>query len=113
MLIRSNNVSDCRRMIPSRRAVFLLATTLFLLSYTSGETACWADALAGIDENILSMSSGSVYRVLDDPRAMTFWVPLSRVTICDQVGEMEGQIITYFEIRNEDAIQMVRALRER
>ena len=56
------------------------------------------------------MDSTALYRVLDDWRAVVFWLPLSKVTICDQVDdEME----IYYEIRNQDQNQMVRAIRER
>jgi hypothetical protein len=59
------------------------------------------------------MASKSVYRLLDDPRAVVFWFPLSTVTICDQVGNVDDEIAIYYEIRNHDQNQMVRAIRER
>jgi len=59
------------------------------------------------------MDSTAVYRVLDDRRAVAFWLPLSKVTICDQVGNVGDEIAIYYEIRNQDENQMVRAMRER
>jgi hypothetical protein len=59
------------------------------------------------------MDSQAVYRVLDDWRRIVFWLPLSKVTICDQVGDVGDQMMIYYEIRNQDENQMVRAMRER
>ena len=59
------------------------------------------------------MDSQAVYRVLDNSAAAVFWFPLSTVTICDQVGNVDDEIAIYYEIRNHDQNQMVRAIRER
>ena len=85
---------------------------LFLMS-TPAESACVDDAVARVHRNTLLMDSKTVYRVLDDPRAVVFWLPLSKVTICDQVGNVDDEIAVYYEIRNQDKNQMVRAVRER
>ena len=88
----------------------LLSIILLLLMSAPGESACVNDALNRVDKDTLLMDSTALYRVLDDWRAVVFWLPLSKVTICDQVDdEME----IYYEIRNQDPNQMVRATRER
>ena len=88
----------------------LLSIILLLLMSAPGESACVNDALNRVDKDTLLMDSTALYRVLDDWRAVVFWLPLSKVTICDQVDdEME----IYYEIRNQDPNQMVRAMRER
>ena len=93
------------------RIFFAVFFFLFLSSVSQG--ACWEDALDTVDRDLLVMRSGAIYRILDDPAATALWVPLSRMTICDQTGYLDGEIVTYFEIRNEDATQMIRATRER
>ena len=104
-----------RRAAGSRRQFsrFLLSIILLLLMSTRAESACVDDALARVDTDILLMASKAVYRVLDDRRAVVFWLPLSTVTICDQVGNVDDEIVIYYEIRNQDQNQMVRAMRER
>ena len=88
----------------------LLSIILLLLMSAPGESACVNDALNRVDKDTLLMDSTALYRVLDDWGAVVFWLPLSKVTICDQVDdEME----IYYEIRNQDPNQMVRAMRER
>jgi hypothetical protein len=88
----------------------LLSIILLLLMSAPGESACVDDALNKVDKDTLLMDSTALYRVLDDWGAVVFWLPLSKVTICDQVDdEME----IYYEIRNQDQNQMVRAMRER
>ena len=92
---------------------FLLSIVLLLLMSTPGESACVDDALDRVNRDTLLMASKSVYRLLDDPRAVVFWFPLSTVTICDQLGNVDDEIAIYYEIRNQDENQMVRAVRER
>jgi hypothetical protein len=92
---------------------FFLAVLLILFLSSVSQGACWGDALDTVDRDLLVMRSGAIYRILDDPAATALWVPLSRITICDQTGYVDGEMVTYFEIRNEDATQMVRATRER
>jgi len=92
---------------------FILAGLLLLLLSSVSQGACWGDTLDTVDRDVLVMRSGAIYRILDDPAATAFWYPLSRMTICDQTGYADDEIVTYFEIRNEDATQMVRATRER
>jgi hypothetical protein len=92
---------------------FLLSIVLLLLMSTPGESACVDDALDRVNRDTLLMASKSVYRLLDDPRAVVFWFPLSTVTICDQVGNVDDETAIYYEIRNHDQNQMVRAIRER
>ena len=88
----------------------LLSIILLLLMSAPGESACVNDALNRVDKDTRLMDSTALYRVLDDWGAVVFWLPLSKVTICDQVDdEME----IYYEIRNQDQNQMVRAMRER
>jgi hypothetical protein len=98
---------------PLRWSHFPLALLLLFLMSTPGESACVDDALQRVDKDALRMKSNATYRVLDDWRAVVFWLPLSKVTICDQVGNVENELVIYYEIRNHDQNQMVRALRER
>jgi hypothetical protein len=92
---------------------FLLSIILLLLMSTPVESTCLDDALATLDADTLIMVSTSVYRLLDDRRAVVFWLPLSKVTICDEVGNVGDEMALYYEIRNHDQNQMVRAMRER
>jgi hypothetical protein len=92
---------------------FLLSIILLLLMSTPAESTCIDDALARVDRGTLIMASKSVYRLLDDPRAVVFWFPLSKVTICDDVGNVGDEMAIYYQIRNQDQNQMVRAIRER
>ena len=71
------------------------------------------DALDSVEQDTLLMDSTAVYRVLDDWKAVVFWLPLSKVTICDQVGNVDDEIVIYYEIRNQDQNQTVSAIRER
>jgi hypothetical protein len=80
---------------------------------TAAESACINDALSKVDKDTLLMDSTAVYRVLADWRAVVFWLPLSKVTICDQVGNVDDEMVVYYEIRNQDQNQMVSAIRER
>ena len=82
---------------------------LFLLS-TAVQSACVDDALQRVDRDALLMKSNAVYRVFDGWSTIGLWLPLSKVTICDQVGDI-GDI--FYEIKNQDDNQMVRAMRER
>ena len=91
----------------------LLSGLLLLLMSAPAESTCVNDALNRVDKDTLLMNSTAVYRVLDDWRAVVFWLPLSEVTICDQLGNVDDEIAIYYEIRNQDQNQMVRAVRER
>ena len=91
----------------------LLSIVLLFLMSTAAESACVDDALARVNNDTLLMQSNSVYRILDDRRALVFWLPLSQVTVCDQMGNVDDEIAIYYEIRNHDTNQMVRAVRER
>ena len=91
----------------------LLIIILLLLMSAPAESTCVNDALNRVDKDTLLMDSTAVYRVLDDWRAVVFWLPLSEVTICDQLGNVDDEIAIYYEIRNQDQNQMVRAVRER
>jgi hypothetical protein len=96
-----------------RLAQGFLAVLLLLFMSPVAQGACWGDALDTVDRDLLVMRSGAIYRLLDDPAATALWFALSRITICDQTGTVGDEIVTYFEVRNEDANQMVRATRER
>jgi len=41
---------------------------------------------------------------LGDPRLVAFCFPLARISICDQVGFVGDQAMTYYEIRNKDDV---------
>ena len=56
------------------------------------------------DRDLLIMRSGAVYQLLGDPRLVAFWFPLARISICDQVGFVGDQAMTYYEIRNKDDV---------
>jgi hypothetical protein len=104
------------RIAAGSRRVFsrsLLSVILLLLMSAPAESACVNDALNRVDKDTLLMDSTAVYRVLDDWRAVVFWLPLSKVTICDQVGNVDDEIVIYYEIRNQDQNQTVSAIRER
>jgi hypothetical protein len=103
-------VAACWRL---RFSHFLPAGVLLFLISTAAESACVDDALQRVDRDALLMKSNQVYRLLDDWRSVVFWLPLSKVTICDQLGNIEDELMVYYEIRNHDQNQMVRALRER
>ena len=92
---------------------FFIAVLLLVLMSSVAQGACWEDTLDTVDRDLLVMRSGAIYRILDDPAVTAFWIALSRITICDQTGNVGDQIVTYVEVRNEDANQMVRATRER
>ena len=49
------------------------------------------DALDSVEQDTLLMDSTAVYRVLDDWKAVVFWLPLSKVTIYDQVGNVDAR----------------------
>ena len=91
----------------------LLSIMLLLWMSTPAEGDCTDDALDSVEQDTLLMDSTAVYRVLDDWKAVVFWLPLSKVTICDQVGNVDDETEIYYEIRNHDQNQMVRAIRER
>ena len=104
-----------RMLALSRRECprLLLSILLLLWMSTPAEGDCMDDTLDRVEQDALLMDSAAVYRVLDDWRAVVFWLPLSKVTICDQVGNVDDEIAIYYEIRNQDQNQMVRAIRER
>jgi hypothetical protein len=104
------------RMVAGGRlkfSCFLLSIMPLFLMSTLAESACINDALDRVNGDTLLMASQSVYRLLDDPRAVVFWLPLSKVTICDQWDDVDDDIAIYYKIRNQDENQMVRAMRER
>lgn len=96
-----------------KSSCFLLSIILLFLMSTPAESACIDNVLYRVDTDTLLMDSQAVYRVLDDWSRVVFWLPLSRVTICDQVGDVGDEMMIYYEIRNQDENQMVRAMRER
>jgi hypothetical protein len=91
----------------------LLSLVLLLLLSTPAESFCVDDVLQGIDKDTLLMRSNAAYRVLDDRRAVVFWLPLSKVTICDELGNVNDEMMIYYDIYNHDQNQTVPALRER
>lgn len=85
----------------------------FVLALTGlTAAACWDDTLDNRTGDLLLMRSGAAYRVLNAP-ATAFWLPLARVTICEQLVNVDGELLTYYELRNQDANQFVLAGRER
>ncbi|MGH7794460.1 MAG: hypothetical protein ACREQ2_06130 [Candidatus Binatia bacterium] len=91
--------------------LFISAAFVFALSGAAA-AACWDDGLDSKNGDLLVMRSGAVYRVLNAP-ATAFWLPLARFTICNQVVNVDGEMLTYYEVRNQDANQLVMAGRER
>jgi len=51
------------------------------------------------------MRSNAVYRILDAWRAVVFWLPLSKVTICDEFGNVNDEVMIYYDIYNHDQNQ--------
>jgi hypothetical protein len=101
------------RLIRCRWFLFLGATLLFAMS-SAANAACWRDAVDRRSGNLLAMRSGAVYRVLEDPARTAFWLPLTRLAICDQVVvNAMGEAMAIYEIRNEDDNELVTALRHR
>lgn len=92
----------------------LFFSGLFLVfTSAAADAACWDDALGAVRGELLVMRSGAIYRILNGPNAIAFWLPPARVTICEQIADTAPQPVSYFELRNQDANQMIRALRER
>jgi hypothetical protein len=105
-----------QRMVAGRHkgfSRFLLSVVLLFLLSTPAESACVDDVLEKVNRDTLLMDSQAVYRVLDSRGGVVFWLPPSKVTICDQVGNVDDEMVIYYEIRNQDENQMVRAMRER
>jgi hypothetical protein len=96
-----------------RLRLFFPLVILLLMLATAAHAACWDDALGAVKGELLVMRSGAVYRILNGPNAIAFWLPPARVTICEQIADTGPQPVPYFELRNQDANQMIRALRER
>lgn len=106
-----------RGMKPGKfhRHLYLVLCAALLLG-TSGvaQAACWSDVLDGRNADFLVMRSGAAYRVLEGPAITAFWLPLARVTICEQViVNVNGEMAPFYEIRNQDGNQLVNAARER
>ena len=97
----------------NRSKGFFVAVVLALFMANVAQAACWEDTLAQRDGDLLVMRSGAVYRILDDPRAAALWFPLSTVTICEQSGYVDGQFVSYFDLRNSDSVGVVRAVQVR
>lgn len=62
---------------------------------------------------MLITRSGTAYRILNRIATPSIWLPLSRLTICKQVLNLNGEWTTYYEIRNKDDNEMLEAIRER
>jgi hypothetical protein len=92
---------------------FFLAALMLLSISSVVEAACWEDSLARVDRDLLFMRSGAVYQLLDDPRVVAFWFPLAPITICEQTGYVDDQLVGYYEIRNADANETVTAVAAR
>jgi hypothetical protein len=56
------------------------------------------------------MQSGAAYRIISGSGVVELWFPLSGVQICEQAGYIDGQWMSYFEIRNSDAAGVVWAV---
>jgi hypothetical protein len=100
-------------LIRCRRFLLLAATLLFGMS-GAARAACWRDVVDRRNGTLLVMRSGAVYRILEDPARTAFWLPLTRLAICDQVVvNTLGQAMAIYEIRNEDDNELVTAIRQR
>jgi hypothetical protein len=105
-----------QRMAAASRLGFsrlLLSVILLFLLSTAAESACVDDVLERVDRDTLLMDSQGLYRVLDNRGVAVFWLPLSRVTICDPLDSSGDDDTVIYEIRNHDDNQVVQALRER
>jgi hypothetical protein len=87
---------------------FLLAVVMVCSMAGIAQADCWYDVIDRVDRDLIAMRSGAVYQLLDDPNAVTFWMPLSQVAICDQAGYFNGQPINYFMLTSN--FQTVRAV---
>ena len=95
------------------RNLFVIAAMVFGMSSVA-QAACRNDVLASRSGEILVMRSGAIYRVLDNPDRATFWLPLGRLTICAHgLVTVNGEMAAIYEIRNQDATEVVKAERER
>jgi hypothetical protein len=45
------------------------------------------------------MRSGAAYSLAESAR-YAFWLPLARVTICNQLLNVDGEVLTHYELRN-------------
>jgi hypothetical protein len=71
-----------------------------LVDAQSGGSAWRNDFLERTDRGILVLRSGAIYRVLYDPTAIGFRLSFAQVIICDQVGHMGGEAVTYCKVKN-------------
>lgn len=61
-------------------------------------------------ETCSSCARGLFTNYWNDPRLVAFWFPLSKITVCEQSGYVDGQIVGYYEIRSADAVETVKAM---
>ncbi|HKA33574.1 MAG TPA: hypothetical protein VKH64_10200 [Candidatus Binatia bacterium] len=89
---------------------FSFAVALGLLAADLAGAECWEDVLYERDEIYLVMESGAAYRIIRGGVEVELWFPLSVVEVCEQAGYVDGQLMSYFEIRNADAAGVVWAV---
>ena len=87
-----------------------LAAVFTLCAAAAARAACWDDVLYQRDSAFLVMESGAAFRIIGNGGAVELWFPLSAVQICDQEGYVNGEWMSYFEIRNSDAAGVVWAV---
>jgi hypothetical protein len=89
------------------------ATLVLTLLCGPAGVGCWRDVVDGRKGNMLAMRSGMIYQVLDNAVRRTFWLPLTRVSICEQFANVNGAVAVLYEIRNQDRAEMITAARTR
>jgi hypothetical protein len=96
------------------RWYLLLGAVLVFGIAGTAHANCWKDVVERRNGDLLATRSGGVYRVLDNPARTTFWLPLTRLTICEQVVvNAIRELTAIYEIRNQDDNEMVNAARQR
>ena len=88
----------------------LFAAAWGLLAAGAASAACWEDILYERDDVYLVMESGAAYRIVRGGVEVQLWFPRSVVQVCEQVGNFDGQLMSFFAIRNADVAGVVWAV---
>ena len=86
------------------------AAALVLCAAGAASAECWEDILYERADIYLVMESGAAYRIIRGGLEVSLWFPRSVVQVCEQAGDVDGQWISYFEIRNADVAGVVWAV---
>jgi hypothetical protein len=120
MVMKIATFQPCERLVDGKlasylRPRFLLAIILLVITMsTVAEADCWEDSLNQVNRDILRMASGAVYQVVpSDAINSVFWLPLTNANICDSIVDVDGELVTYYQIFNMDTGASVWAERAR